>query len=39
MSIHPFYQGTSEEELKELFDEIQENLPDLMIDELAFDEG
>ena len=36
-NIHPWFQDTTEEKLKALFDEIRASLPELNIDEMIFD--
>ena len=36
--VHPWFQDTTEEEIKALFDEIRESLPELMIDEFILDQ-
>jgi hypothetical protein len=35
---HPWFENTTEEELKALFDEIRETLPELNIDDIVLDQ-
>ena len=36
--IHPWFENTTEEEIKALFDEIRESLPEIDMDEIVRDE-
>jgi len=36
--VHPWFQDTTEEKLKTLFDEIRQSLPELNIEEIVLDQ-